>query len=105
MKKVRIGRPAYQVFKSRDPETDARCLSFEMHYPQIEENLQPRHRLMSAFEQKVDTPPDRRYQYLLFAADPYETIAFKIPNEPIDREKFVSHWDHETKKFTATVYF
>lgn len=103
--KVRIGRPAYQVFKSRDPETNQRCLSFELHYPDIEEDLQPRHRFMSAFEQKVDTPPDRRYQYLLFAADPYYIVAFKIPNEPIDKEKFVTHWDDETKKFNLSLYF
>jgi splicing factor 3A subunit 2 len=104
--KVRIGRPAYQVFKSRDADTNQRCLSFELSYPSIEENLQPRHRFMSAFEQKRE-PPDRRYQYLLFAAEPYETVAFKIPNEPLDKEpgRFVTHWDGEEKKFTLTLYY
>jgi len=106
-KKIRIGRPAYQVFKSRDAETNQRCLSFELQYPEIEEDLQPRHRFMSAFEQRVESPPDRRFQYLLFAAEPYETVAFKIPNEPIDKnpERFVSHWDADDKKFTVTLYF
>lgn len=105
--KIRIGRPAYQVFKSRDADTQQRCLSFELQYPQIEANLQPRHRFMSAFEQKIDLPPDRRYQYLLFAADPYQTVAFKIPNEPLDREpgRFVTYWDDEEKMFTLTLYF
>lgn len=105
--KVRIGRPAYQVFKSRDADTNQRCLSFELHYPDIDAELQPRHRFMSAFEQKVETPPDRNYQYLVFAAEPYETIAFKIPNEPIDRKegRFVTHWDAEDKRFTVTLYF
>lgn len=32
---------------------------------------------MSAYEQRVE-PPDRQWQYLLFAAEPYETIAFKV---------------------------
>jgi splicing factor 3A subunit 2 len=32
---------------------------------------------MSAFEQKLEAP-DRNYQYLLFACEPYETIAFKV---------------------------
>lgn len=32
---------------------------------------------MSAYEQKVE-PPDRKWQYLLFAAEPYETISFKV---------------------------
>jgi splicing factor 3A subunit 2 len=31
---------------------------------------------MSAYEQRME-PPDRQWQYLLFAAEPYETIAFK----------------------------
>lgn len=106
-RKVRIGRPAYQVFKSRDPETHQRCLSFELSYPEIDADLQPRHRFMSAFEQRVESPPDRRYQYLLFAADPYETVAFKIPNDPIDKEpgRFVTYWSAEEKKFTLTLYF
>jgi splicing factor 3A subunit 2 len=106
-KRVRIGRPAYQVFKSRDADTHQRCLSFELSFPEMEVDLQPRHRFMSAFEQRVETPPDRRYQYLLFAAEPYETVAFKIPNEPVDKEpgRFVTHWDPEEKKFTVTLYF
>jgi splicing factor 3A subunit 2 len=105
--KVRIGRPAYQVFKSRDADTHQRCLSFELGYPEIEEDLQPRHRFMSAYEQRVESPPDRRYQYLLFAAEPYETVAFKIPNEGIDKGegRFVTHWDADEKKFTVTLYF
>ena len=106
-RKVRIGRPAYQVFKSRDADTNQRCLSFELSYPEIDADLQPRHRFMSAFEQRIESPPDRRYQYLLFAADPYETVAFKIPNEPLDKEpgRFVTHWNAEDKKFTVTLYF
>ena len=106
-KRIRIGRPAYQVFKSRDADTNQRCLSFELNFPEIEHDLQPRHRFMSAFEQKVESPPDRRFQYLLFAAEPYETVAFKIPNDPIDKApgRFVTHWDTEEKKFTVTLYF
>ena len=41
------------------------------------EGVRPRHRFMSAYEQRVE-PPDRQWQYLLFAAEPYETIAFKV---------------------------
>jgi splicing factor 3A subunit 2 len=107
--KVKIGRPGYEVSKSRDPETNARCLTFELHYPELDDprSVQPRHRFMSAFEQRVETPPDKNYQYLLVACDPYETVGFKIPNEPIDREegKFVSNWDVEAKVFTLTLHF
>mmetsp|Transcript_17468 Transcript_17468/g.48229 ORF Transcript_17468/g.48229 Transcript_17468/m.48229 type:complete len:706 (+) Transcript_17468:779-2896(+) len=103
----KIGRPAYQVFKSKDPETSQRCLTFELTYKDIRKDLQPRHRFMSAFEQRVDLPRDKRYQYVLFAAEPYETIAFKIPNEPLDRDpgRLITHWDEDDKKFTVTLYF
>lgn len=107
-RKVRIGRPAYQVYKSRDVETNQRCLSFEIHYPEIDTTIiQPQYRFMSAFEQKIDIPPNRAYQYLLFAAEPYETIAFKIPNESIDRhhDRFITYWDMDNQKFTLTLYF
>ena len=62
---------------------------------------------MSAYEQKVESPPDRRYQYLLVAAEPYETVGFKVPNEPLDRKEgmFVSHWDAKEKTLTLTLYF
>jgi len=49
----------------------------QIDYPEIVDGIMPRHRFMAAYEQKVE-PPDRRWQYLLFAAEPYETIAFKV---------------------------
>lgn len=106
--KITIGRPGYEVSKSRDPSSNQRSLTFELHYPEVDTTLlQPRHRFMSAYEQRIDTPPDRRYQYLLFACDPYENVAFKIPNETIDRNagKFVTNWDQHQKKFTLTLHF
>ena len=105
---VKIGRPAYQVYKSRHPETNQRCLSFEILYHEIFDSVHPRYRFMSCFEQKMDVPPNPNYQYLLFAAEPYENIGFKIPNEPIDdhdTDKFVTYWDSDNKKFTLTLYF
>ena len=63
-----------------------------MEYPEIDEDVKPRHRFMSAYEQKKEAW-DKAYQYLLFSADPYEVIAFKIPNMEVDRsESFFSHW-------------
>jgi hypothetical protein len=48
-----------------------------------------------------------RLRYILFAAEPYETIAFKVPNRPIDKSegKFSSNWDDETKTLTVQFYF
>ena len=103
----RIGQPGYRVSKGRDPKTGQKYVYFEIDYPMIDDKLQPRHRFMSAYEQKIDLPPDPNYQYLLFAALPYETIGFKVPNLPIDndREKFVSNWDYEKKMMSLKVTF
>ena len=105
VRKVRIGRPGYQVSKSRDKDNQ-RCLTFVLDYPECEQAVQPRHRFMSAYEQKVETP-DKNYQFLLIACDPYETVAFKIPNEPIDKRegRFNTNWDPGAKKFTISLYF
>lgn len=56
------------------------------------EGLVPRHRFMAAYEQKME-PPDRKWQYLLFAAEPYETIAFKVRILPL-LFRFSSISDH-----------
>lgn len=74
---IKIGRPGYKVTKSRDVTTRQRCLTFEIDYPDIESGMQPRHRFMSSYEQKVEQP-DKNFQYLLFACEPYETVAFKV---------------------------
>jgi len=111
--RVKIGRPGYEVSKSRHPVTQQRCLSFDLFFPEIQGasalagSIRPRHRFMSAFEQRVDLPADKRYQYLLVAAEPYETVAFKIPNETIDREegKFLTSWEEETKRLNITLHF
>lgn len=71
--------------KIRDPNSNQLGLLFQIHYPQIKVDITPKHRFMSAFEQKVDLPADRNYQYLLISAEPYEIIAFKIPSMEVDR--------------------
>ena len=97
---VKIGRPGYRVTKQRDPDNGQQSLLFEIDYPEIAEGVVPRHRFMSAYEQKVE-PPDRKWQYLLFAAEPYETIGFKVPSREVDKSdtRFWSHWNKETKEF------
>lgn len=105
-KTIKIGRPGYRITKQMDPESEQRSLLFEVDYPEIEEGLQPRHRFMSAYEQRVEAP-EKDWQFLLFAAEPYETIGFKIPNIEIDKEagKFYSNWDEENKVFVLQLYF
>lgn len=103
---LRIGLPGYKVTKQRDPDSGARMLVFQVFYPEIAANVQPRHRFMSAFEQKIEAP-DKRFQYLLFAAEPYETVAFKIPNADVDKRegKFFSNWDKRGQTLTLQLTF
>ncbi|BBH07743.1 hydroxyproline-rich glycoprotein family protein [Prunus dulcis] len=83
-KTVKIGRPGYRVTKQFDGELKQRSLLFQIEYPEIEDSTKPRHRFMSSYEQRVQSV-DKRYQYLLFAAEPYEIIAFKVPSTEIDK--------------------
>nr|CAG4645071.1 EOG090X0C5N [Leptodora kindtii] len=97
---VKIGRPGYRVTKQREPATGQQSMLFQIDYPEIAEGVGPRHRFMSAYEQRIE-PPDRRWQYLLFAAEPYETISFKIPSREVDKSdvKFWTHWNKDAKQF------
>jgi splicing factor 3A subunit 2 len=44
---------------------------------------------------------------LVIAADPYETISFKIPNKPIDKDedRLFSWWDPDSRIFIVQVLF
>ncbi|EOQ99566.1 Pre-mRNA-splicing factor sap62 [Wallemia ichthyophaga EXF-994] len=93
---VKIGRPGYKVTKVKqvigssdggadgnEPATTKVGLLFHVHLPQIKDNEKPRRRLMSAFEQRREMP-NAAYQYLLIAAEPYETIAFRVPSGTVN---------------------
>jgi splicing factor 3A subunit 2 len=104
---IKIGRPAYKVTKLRDTDTMQMGLLFQVHYPQMSGEIsRPYYRFMSAFEQKIETP-DRQYQYILIAAEPYETIAFKMPNYELEKSKELvwSYWDRDTKVYTVQIVF
>ena len=106
-KTAKIGRPGYRVTKQFCRRSERRSLLFQVDYPEIEDGLKPRHRFMSAYEQKVE-PWDKAYQYLLVAAEPYETLAFKIPNAEVekrDANDFVAHWEPDKKTFTVQLFF
>jgi splicing factor 3A subunit 2 len=97
---VKIGRPGYRVTKQLDADNKQQSLLFQIDYPEIADNVQPKHRFMSAYEQKFE-PPDRRWQYVLFAAEPYETISFKVPSREVDKteHKFWTLWNPDSKQF------
>ena len=105
-KYAKIGRPGYKVTKVQDPETMERGLLFEVSFPNAVEGRRAHYRVMSAYEQKME-PADVNYQYFLIAAEPYETICFKIPNREINRapDRLFEHWDESAKKYTAQIFF
>ena len=61
---------------------------------------------MSSYEQKVEAVDDK-YQYLLFAAEPYETIAFKIPAKELDKAEgqLWTYWDPDAKLYSLQLFF
>ncbi|KAG0169671.1 Splicing factor 3A subunit 2 [Apophysomyces sp. BC1034] len=103
---IKIGRPGYRVTKVRNPVSRQLGLLFQIHYPQITSDVIPRHRFMSAYEQKVEAP-NKIHQYLLVAAEPYETIAFKVQSKDIDRApgNFWTHWDQDAKQFSLQYFY
>lgn len=128
---VKIGRPGYRITKIREPDlppgvdddgTLGRVgLLFEVSLPEIKADVVPLHRFMSSFEQRKEAP-NRAWQYLMIAAEPYETIAFKLQSRDIDRSARLtlpgvpvpteheepgtwSHWDPRSHVYTIQVLF
>lgn len=118
----RIGRPGYKLIKQYDRLTQQRSLVWQIDYTHIIDNIQPRNRFMSAVEHNTYVQQqhnnnkiyntqqqllDNNYQYIIFAADPYDNISFAIPNDAIDRasNKLFTHWNNDTKIFTLQLYF
>ncbi|KAJ7783576.1 hypothetical protein DFH07DRAFT_995890 [Mycena maculata] len=113
---LKIGRPGYRVTKVRDNDTGKEGMMVQVHLPQIKPDVLPRRRFMSAWEQKRE-PPNKAYQYLILifapkvAAEPYETIAFRIPAREIEDETDDagywnwSHWDPDTKQYSFQFMF
>ena len=103
---VKIGRPGYKITKIRDPLTRQDGLFFQLQFPEITPQVVPKVRFMSAYEQKVEEP-DKGFQYLLVAAEPYETCAFKLQAREVDRreEKYWTWFDGDSKEFWVQVLF
>lgn len=103
---IKIGRPGYKVTKIRDPVTQQLGLLFQIQYPEIGTDIKPLHRFMSAYEQKIEAP-NKGFQYLLIAAEPYETISFKVQSREIDRNegRFWTKWDPDSRQYHLQMFF
>lgn len=104
---VKIGRPGYKITKTLDPVTRQQGLTFQLQYPEITPDIKPLVRFMSAYEQKVEDPPDKNFQYMLIAAEPYETCAFKLQAREVDKRegKYFEYFDPDSKEFWVQVTF
>ena len=104
---VKIGRPGYKITKIRDPLTRQLGLLFQLQYQEITPGVQPRVRFMSAFEQKVEEPPDKNFQYLVVAAEPYQSCGFKLQAREIDRRegRYWTWFDEDSKEFWVQIMF
>jgi splicing factor 3A subunit 2 len=103
---LKIGRPGYRITKVRDPVTRQNGLLFQFQYPDIEAGATPKVRFMSAYEQHQEDP-DPEYQYLIFAGEPYETVAVKLEAREVDRRegKFWTWFDEDAKEFWCQMIF
>jgi len=103
---VKIGRPGYRIQKIRDPITTQTGLLFQVQFPEIAQDIKPHVRFMSAFEQKVEEP-DKDFQYVVIAAEPYNTISFKLPAREVDRrdDKFWTWYDEDQKEYFVQMLF
>ena len=108
------GTPGYRIVKQRDASTGQLSLLFALSYPLILSSVQPRHRIMSHFEQNraaAQSHSQQRsssaYQYVVVAALPYQTVAFRIPNKEIDRGEggVVTHWNDSKQQFILQIKF
>ena len=126
IKYVKIGRPAYRIGKERDFMSHKRKIKFEIEYPLIKSDITPQFRIMSELEVNTqknksnnfeennknneineEKKEENKYHYVVFAAEPYENIAVKIPNMPVDYnpEKHFSYWDESKKIFYLTLNY
>lgn len=104
---VKIGRPGYKITKIRDPVTRQQGLLFQLQYPDAAPNAPaPKWQVMNAFTQRIEEP-DKNYQYLVVAAEPYETVGFKIPARELDKreDKGFDYWDADAKEYWIQVMF
>lgn len=103
---IKIGRPGYKITKLRDTMSRQTGLLFQLQYPDVAPGVQPKWQVMSAFSQRVEEP-DKNFQYLLVAAEPYETCGFKIPARELDKreDRQFEFWDPDAKEFWVQIMF
>ncbi|KAH8997223.1 hypothetical protein EDB92DRAFT_1813711 [Lactarius akahatsu] len=104
---LKIGRPGYRVTKVRDRESCKEGMMVQIHLPQIKAGSHP----AQAVHECMGTEERTSKQVVSVAAEPYETIAFRIPAREIEDELDDggywnwSHWDPDTKQYSFQFMF
>ena len=99
--KKTLGVPAVNTHYLRDPETDNWGIMLMFSYASTPENV-PEHRIMSAFEQKVEAP-NKNFMYVAVAAEPFDTAAARVPfREVLDH---FAYWDVDNRILFVQIMF
>jgi splicing factor 3A subunit 2 len=103
---LKVGKPVFRCMQVRSRSTGLEGFLVHVEYARIAPGVTPLFRFMSAFEQRVEVP-DSNFQYMVVAAEPYASIAFRLPNRPIllSGEEHFEHWDAARKTFTLQFFF
>ena len=99
---VKIGVPVSRLVGISRDERNLGGFAISVQVPEIAANVEPQLRIMSAYEQRVE-PLQPQWQYVLVAAEPYETVAFRVPNRPLALDW--QHFDPHIRTFTAQFFF
>ena len=96
---VKIGKPGYKLTKIKNSQSGNNSILIEIEFPEIRSSIVPKFKILSTHEQKIE-PINDKFQFVVIAAEPYENIAFKVPNYAIDFTSdgsFYNTYDDEMK--------
>jgi len=98
-----VGIPQYDIVKIRDPDTLQLGVRLQLTLDKIKTGVEPEFRLMSAYEQTIDEV-NTNYQYLVVAAEPYDSVALRIPASPIDEARTFAHFRKDKTYYVQLLF-
>eukprot|EP00127_Corallochytrium_limacisporum_P006444 Clim_evm34s227 gene=Clim_evmTU34s227 len=102
----RIGKPQAEVTRLHDATTDQRGFLFQVYFPSIATEVIPQMRIVSAFE--AGRQEDPKWQYVVFAAEPYQSIGFRVPAGTFMEKgspKYIESWDNVGKRYCVQLMY
>lgn len=114
-REARVGKPKVVFHTEPNPQANTCKVLFEVSYPlaatEQDPTMRPMHRWVNTHEQNVEEKNDS-IVYLLFACEPYETVAYTFParvpittadsvkHMPDAGQRYACHWDPVRKVYT-----